>query len=201
MFLIFLGVSLNCGITLFAILMEIRQNVDTSPKSYVFLFDINQWIKAQMPSIINHIKESNSYACFVKLPDYASYLDFNISNKTLRPFGSNFSNNFKILHYPSSIYFGNNIAVFYNCCLLYIYALFIIFFPECECLLDTKIIKFKHVGVQQEVLDKLILNSWSLFENPSLVFCQCLQANLRPLFWNETYDYKNYTLVRYKKCY
>eukprot|EP00102_Acyrthosiphon_pisum_P024723 XP_016661933.1 PREDICTED: uncharacterized protein LOC100571491 isoform X2 [Acyrthosiphon pisum] len=166
-----IGLSLNCGITLFAMLIEIRQNVDSSPKSYIFLFDINQWIKAQMPSIINHIKVSNSYACFVKLPDYASYLDFNISNKTLRPFGSNFRNNFKIFHYPSSIYF------------------------ECECLLDTKIIRFKHVGVQQKVLDKLILNSWSLFENPSLIFRQCSQTNLRPLFWDKTYDYQNYTLL------
>jgi len=118
MFLIFLGVSQNCGITLFAMLMEIRQNVDTSPKSYVFLFDINQWNKGQMPSIINHLKVSNSYASFVELPDYASYLDFNISNilltKTWCPFGSNFEK----FHYPSSIYFGNNITVFYSCCLL-----------------------------------------------------------------------------------
>ncbi|KAL4105311.1 hypothetical protein QTP88_020559 [Uroleucon formosanum] len=163
-------VSQNCGVTLFAMLMEIRQNVDTTPHSYVFVFDVNQWNEAQMPSIINNFKVSNSYASFVKLPDYASYLDFNISNKTLRPFGSNFRNNVKNLFSPSSIYF------------------------ECECLLDTKIIRFKHVGVQQEVLDQLILNSWSLLINPSLIFIQCLQTNLRPFFWDKTDDYKNYTL-------
>jgi len=89
-------------------LMEIRQSVDTRSNSYIFLFDVNQWNKAQMPSFINHFKVSNSYASFVKLPDYASYLDFNISNKTLRPFGSNFRNNVKNLFSPSSIYFGNN---------------------------------------------------------------------------------------------
>lgn len=109
--------SQNCGITLFTMLMEIQQNIDTNPQSYIFLFDINQWYKAQMPSIINHLKVSNSYASFVKLPDYANYLDFNISNKTLIPFGSNFINNIDELYYPSSIYFGNIIVL--NHCYLF----------------------------------------------------------------------------------
>lgn len=99
--------SENFGITLFTMLIEIRQNVDASPKSYVFLFDINQWYKAKMPSVINHLKVSKPYASFVKLPDYASYLDLSISNKTLGSFGSNFRNNVKNLYCSSSIYFGN----------------------------------------------------------------------------------------------
>jgi len=107
----------DCEIRLFAMLMEIRQNVDASPESYVFLFDINQWYKAQMPSNINHLKVSNSYASFVKLPHNVSYLDLNISDKTLRPFGYNFRNNVEELYYPSSIYFGN-ITVINHCHLL-----------------------------------------------------------------------------------
>ncbi|XP_025191116.1 protein ELYS-like [Melanaphis sacchari] len=160
----------DCEIRLFAMLMEIRQNVDASPESYIFLFDINQWYKAQMPSIISHFKVSNSYASFVKLPHNASYLDLNISDKTLRPFGYNFRNNVEELYYPSSIYF------------------------ECDCLLDTEIIRFKHAGVQQEILDQLLLKNWRLLINPSLIFSQCLQTNLRPFFWDKTDDYVNYSL-------
>eukprot|EP00102_Acyrthosiphon_pisum_P024721 XP_016661931.1 PREDICTED: protein ELYS [Acyrthosiphon pisum] len=160
----------DCEIRLFAMLMEIRQNVDASPESYVFLFDINQWYKAQMPSNINHLKVSNSYASFVKLPHNVSYLDLNISDKTLRPFGYNFRNNVEELYYPSSIYF------------------------ECDCLLDTEIIRFKHAGVQQEILDQLLLKNWRLLINPSLIFSQCLQTNLRPFFWDKTDDYVNYSL-------
>ncbi|KAL5237944.1 hypothetical protein ACI65C_005354 [Semiaphis heraclei] len=160
----------DCEIRLFAMLMEIRRNVDASPESYVFLFDINQWYKAQMPSNINHLKVSNSYASFVKLPHNSSYLDLNISDKTLRPFGYNFRNNVEELYYPSSIYF------------------------ECDCLLDTEIIRFKHAGVQQEILDQLLLKNWRLLINPSLIFSQCLQTNLRPFFWDKTDDYVNYSL-------
>lgn len=97
----------DCEIRLFAMLMEIRQSVDADPDSYIFLFDINQWYKAQMPSIISHLKVSNSYASFVKLPQSARYLDFHIFDKTLRPFGYNFRNNVEELYYPNSIYFGN----------------------------------------------------------------------------------------------
>ncbi|XP_026815806.1 MATH and LRR domain-containing protein PFE0570w-like [Rhopalosiphum maidis] len=160
----------DCEIRLFAMLMEIRQNVDASPESYIFLFDINQWYKAQMPSNINHLKVSNSYASFVKLPHIASYLDLNISDKTLRPFGYNFRNNVEELYYPSSIYF------------------------ECDCLLDNEIIRFKHAGVQQEILDQLLLKNWRLLINPTLIFSQCLQTNLRPFFWDKTDDYVNYSL-------
>uniref|UniRef100_A0A2S2P3S5 Protein ELYS n=1 Tax=Schizaphis graminum TaxID=13262 RepID=A0A2S2P3S5_SCHGA len=160
----------DCEIRLFAMLMEIRQNVDASPESYIFLFDINQWYKAQMPSNINHLKVSNSYASFVKLPHIASYLDLNISDKTLRPFGYNFRNNVEELYYPSSIYF------------------------ECDCLLDNEIIRYKHAGVQQEILDQLLLKSWRLLINPTLIFSQCLQTNLRPFFWDKTDDYVNYSL-------
>jgi len=119
--------SENVGITLFAMLMEIRQNLDASPKSYVFLFDINQWYKAQMPSNINHLKVSNSYASFVKLPHNSSYLDLNISDKTLRPFGYNFRNNVEELYYPSSIYFGNNITALNHCHLFFNIYLYIFF--------------------------------------------------------------------------
>jgi len=111
----------DCEIRLFAMLMEIRQNVDASPESYIFLFDINQWYKAQMPSNINHLKVSNSYASFVKLPHNGSYLDLNISDKTLRPFGYNFRNNVEELYYPSSIYFGNNKTVVDKSFLIYTY--------------------------------------------------------------------------------
>lgn len=111
----------DCEIRLFAMLMEIRQNVDASPESYIFLFDINQWYKAQMPSNINHLKVSNSYASFVKLPHNGSYLDLNISDKTLLPFGYNFRNNVEELYYPSSIYFGNNITVVDDSFLFYTY--------------------------------------------------------------------------------
>lgn len=97
----------DCEIRLCAMFLEVRRNVVDDPESYIFLFDINQWYKAQMPSSINHLKVSNSYACFVKLPLNISYLDFNISDKTLRPFGYNFKNNVEELYYPSSIYFGN----------------------------------------------------------------------------------------------
>lgn len=109
-------------------LMEIRKNVNDSPKSYIFLFDINQWCEAKMPSLINNLKVSNSYANFVKLPDYASYLDFNIYEKTLHSFGSSFRNNIINPSYLSSIYFGNNNTVFYNSCCEYINILFNIYF-------------------------------------------------------------------------
>jgi len=62
--------------------------------------------------------------------------------------------------------------------------------------LDTEIIRFKHAGVQQEILDQLLLKSWRLLINPSLIFSQCLQTNLRPFFWDKTDDYVNYSLVR-----
>lgn len=97
----------DCEIKLFAMLMEVRQNAGADLESYIFLFDINQWYKAQMPSNISHLKVSNSYASFVKLPHNDRYLDFNISDKSLRPFGYNFRNNVEELYYPSSIYFGN----------------------------------------------------------------------------------------------
>ncbi|KAL5237942.1 hypothetical protein ACI65C_005352 [Semiaphis heraclei] len=161
------GVSENFEITLFAMLIEIRKNLNDSPKSYIFLFDINQWCEAKMPSLINNLKVSNSYANFVKLPDYASYLDFNIYEKTLHSFGSSFRNNIINPSYPSSIYF------------------------ECDCLLDTEIIRFKHVGVQPEVLNELILKNGNLFLDPNSFFAQCLRTNLRPSFWDKTYDYKN----------
>lgn len=104
----FLDIDEDCEIKLFAMLLEICEDVDSDPESYIFLFDINQWYKAQMPSTITHLKVSNSYASFVKLPHNVSCLDFNISDKTLRPFGYNFRNNVEELYYPSSIYFGKN---------------------------------------------------------------------------------------------
>jgi len=76
----------------------------------------------------------------------------------------------------------------------------IIFFLECDCLLDTKIFRFKHAGVQQEILDQLLLKNWRLLINPSLIFSECLQTNLRPFFWDKTDDYVNYSLVRNKIC-
>jgi len=88
-------------------LLEVLHDVNCDPESYIFLFDINQWYKALMPSTINHLKVSNSYASFVKLPHNISYLDFNISNKSLRPFRYNFRNYVEELYYPSSVYFGN----------------------------------------------------------------------------------------------
>lgn len=102
----------DCEIRLFSMLIEIRQNADNDPESYLFLFDINQWYKAQMPSTISHLKISNSFASFVKLPDNVSYLDFKMTDKTLRPFNYNFRNNVEELYYPSSIYFGNNLFYF-----------------------------------------------------------------------------------------
>jgi len=62
--------------------------------------------------------------------------------------------------------------------------------------MDSKIIKFKHAGVQQEVLDQLLTKNWRLLTNPSLVFSQCLETNLRPFFWDKPDDYSNYSLVR-----
>ncbi|XP_026815973.1 protein ELYS-like [Rhopalosiphum maidis] len=165
------GNSISCKIKLFAMLMEIRKNVNASSESYIFLFDINQWYKAQMPSNIDHLKVLNSFASFVKLPHNTSYLDLNISDKTLRPFSYNFINNVEELYNPSSIYF------------------------ECDCLLDNEIVKIKHAGVQQEILDELHLNKWKLLENPSLIFSQCLQTNLKPFFWDKTDDYVNYSLL------
>ncbi|XP_025408942.1 protein ELYS [Sipha flava] len=161
----------DCEIRLFAMLIEIRKNVDADQESYIFLFDINQWYKAQMPSYINHLQVSNSYASFVKLPHNVSCLDFKISDRTLRPFGYNFRSNVEELYYPSSIYF------------------------ECDCLMNSEIIQFKHAGVQQEILDQLLLKNWKLLTNPSLVFSQCLQTNLRPFFWDNPEDYVNYSLL------
>ncbi|XP_050440382.1 protein ELYS-like isoform X2 [Adelges cooleyi] len=160
----------DCEIRLFAMLMEIRQSSDAHPESFMFLFDINQWYKAQMPSSISHFKVSNSYARFVPLPHNVNYVDFNISHKTLRPFGSNFRNNVEELYYPSSIYF------------------------ECDCLMDTELVRLKHAGVQQEILDQLVEKNWKMLINPNLVFNQCLQANLRPFFWDKSDDYINYSL-------
>lgn len=119
--IICLDIDEDCEIRLFSMLMEVHQNEDAHPESYIFLFDINQWYKAQMPSNITHLKVSNSYASFVKLPQKINYLDFNISDKTLRPFGYNFRNNVEELYYPSSIYFGIDIYVL-------IYYLYCIYF-------------------------------------------------------------------------
>ncbi|XP_050427325.1 protein ELYS-like isoform X2 [Adelges cooleyi] len=159
----------DCEIRLFAMLMEIRQN--GSPKSYMFLFDINQWYKAQMPPIISHLKVSNSYASFVQLPhNDARHLDFTIAPKTLRPFCTNFRDGVEELYYPSSIYF------------------------EYDCLLDTELVRLKHAGVQQQILDRLVEKNWKLLINPSLVFGQCLQAHLTPFFWDKPDDYVDYSL-------
>ncbi|VVC44631.1 Hypothetical protein CINCED_3A002568 [Cinara cedri] len=158
-------------IRLFSMLIEICRNPNDDPECFVFVFDINQWYKAQMPSVISHLKVSNMYASFVKLPHNAKYLDFNISEKSLRPFGYNFgNNNIEELYYPSSMYF------------------------ECDCLVKDEIISFKHAGIQQEILDQLLLKSWKLLINPTLVFNQCLQTNLKPFFWDKTDDYVNYSL-------
>lgn len=62
--------------------------------------------------------------------------------------------------------------------------------------MNSEIIQFKHAGVQQEILDQLLLKNWKLLTNPSLVFSQCLQTNLRPFFWDNPEDYVNYSLVR-----
>ncbi|XP_050548885.1 protein ELYS isoform X2 [Daktulosphaira vitifoliae] len=160
----------DCEIRLFAMLLEIRQSVDSFPESCMFLFDINQWYKAQMPSNISHLKISNSYASFVKLPNNVNYLDFNISTKTLRPFGSNFRSNVEELYYPSSIYF------------------------ECDCLLDTELVRLKHTGVQQKILDQLFEKNWRMLINPNLVFNQCLEVNLKPFFWDKSDDYNCYSM-------
>lgn len=74
--------------------------------------------------------------------------------------------------------------------------MFIYFILECDCLVDKEIIRFKHAGVQQQILDDLHSKSWRLLKNPSLVFSQCLQTNLRPFFWDKPDDYDNYSLVR-----
>lgn len=89
--------------------MEVRQHANANPESYLFLFDIKQWYKANMPSMLNNFNISNSYASFVKFPYIKSYLDFNIADQTLRPFGSNFRSDIEELHYPSSIYFGKQL--------------------------------------------------------------------------------------------
>lgn len=62
--------------------------------------------------------------------------------------------------------------------------------------MDKKIVKFKHAGVQQEILDQLLLKSWRLLINPSLVFNQCMHTNLQPFFWDKPDDYGNYSLVK-----
>lgn len=103
----FLEIYEDSEIRLFSMLIEICRNPNDDPENFVFVFDINQWYKAQMPSVITHLNVSNMYASFIKLPYNAKYLDFNISNKTLRPFGYNFRNNIEELYYPSSMYFGN----------------------------------------------------------------------------------------------
>jgi len=64
-----------------------------------------------------------------------------------------------------------------------------------------KIIRLKHSGVQQEILDQLLLKGWRSLINPSLVFNQCLQTNLKPYFWDKPDDYINYTLVRNQNLY
>lgn len=102
----FLDMDEDSELKLFAMLMEVCKDENAELESYIFLFDINQWYRSQMPSSIDHLKVSNSYASFVKLPNNVSYLDFNISDKTLRPFSYNFRNNVEELYYPSSIYFG-----------------------------------------------------------------------------------------------
>lgn len=104
---LFLDIDEDSEIRLFSMLIEIYQNPNDDPECFIFVFDINQWYKAQMPSVISHLKVSNMYASFVKLPRNAKYLDFNISDKTLRPFGYYFRNNIEELYYPSSMYFGN----------------------------------------------------------------------------------------------
>lgn len=92
-------------------LIEVRQHINADPKAYLFLFDIDQWYKAYMPSILNNLDVSNSYASFVKLPYINNYLDFNITDQSLRPFHFNFRSNTEELYYPSSIYFGKQIIV------------------------------------------------------------------------------------------
>lgn len=71
-----------------------------------------------------------------------------------------------------------------------------IVFLECDCLVDSEIVRFKHTGIQQDILDQLLLKNWKLLINPNLVFSQCLQTHLRPFFWDRTDDYANYSLVR-----
>lgn len=104
--LLFSDINEHSEIRLFVMLMEERQNINSDPESCLFLFDINQWYKAQMPSTISHLM-SNSYASFVKLPHRGRYLDLKVSQKTLRPFNYIFRHNTEELYYPSSIYFGN----------------------------------------------------------------------------------------------
>lgn len=89
----------------------------------------------------------------------------------------------------SKLWLNCNFHYFSFCILIFI-------FLECNCLVHNEIIKFKHPGVQQEILDRLISKNWRLLINPTLVFNQCLETNLRPFFWDKTDDYSNYTLVR-----
>lgn len=69
------------------------------------------------------------------------------------------------------------------------------FFLECDCLVDTKIIRYKHSGIQQEILDNLLSKGWRSLINPTLIFNQCLQTNLKPFFWDKPDNFTNYTLV------
>lgn len=62
--------------------------------------------------------------------------------------------------------------------------------------MNSEIIQLKHAGVQQAILDQLLLKSWRLLTNPCLVFNQCLQTNLRPFFWDNPENFVNYSLVR-----
>jgi len=68
-------------------------------------------------------------------------------------------------------------------------------FIECDCLTGSEIIRFKHAGVQQEILDNLLSKNWKLLINPNLVFSQCLETKLRPFFWDKSDDYMNYSMV------
>lgn len=62
--------------------------------------------------------------------------------------------------------------------------------------MSDEIIQFKHAGIQQEILDQLLKKNWKLLTNPTLVFNQCLQTNLKPFFWDKTDDYVKYSVVR-----
>lgn len=93
-------------ITLFVMVMELHENVNAVSETFMFLFDIDQWLKSHDLPSINSFEESNSYTSFKKLPVKGSYLDFKIINLPSRLSSYNFRN-IKELDYPSSVYFSN----------------------------------------------------------------------------------------------
>ncbi|XP_076361165.1 AT hook containing transcription factor 1 homolog isoform X2 [Tachypleus tridentatus] len=133
---------------------------DTNSHCIMLIFDINQWYQAQMPSSFRI--SSGKFSSYVEIfsltkvleeADRGSFLlDVHIVPSSLMKFNSKSS--VEQFYFPSSLGF------------------------KLYCVTENGIMQLSFLGIQRQILSKMVTNGPSILVNPQSLYSMCLKAGL-----------------------